>query len=66
METRQLAKENTFNTSFSSNGDNRPPIQVIMFVMVSKIAMIMMIFNTIFFSNGDRPPIQVTLFIAEP
>ena len=28
VETRQLAKENTFNTSFSSNGD-RPPIQVI-------------------------------------
>ena len=27
VETRQLAKENTFNTSFSSNGD-RPPIQV--------------------------------------
>ena len=28
VDTRQLAKENTFNTSFSSNGD-RPPIQVI-------------------------------------
>ena len=27
VESRQLAKENTFNTSFSSNGD-RPPIQV--------------------------------------
>ena len=28
MDTRQLAKENTFNTSFSSNTDRQTPLQV--------------------------------------
>ena len=28
VETRQLAKENTFNTSFSSNADRQTPLQV--------------------------------------
>ena len=38
VETRQLAKENTFNTSFSSNADRQTPLQVYIIQIHSMIS----------------------------